>query len=100
MLRELGQSAALRYFLRGRVPKDDDSPGCAPCCKWILEDLEQNGKLTGYPKDFNGASIYPVGSKIMHLHLELVGGFPEIVEDGVELLPAVVTKLRSMVPRN
>jgi hypothetical protein len=100
LLRELAESKVLRDYLRSRVPKGDDAPGCAPNCKWILEDLEKNGKFTGHPKDFNGAANYPVGSKIMHLHLELVGGFPSNVEDGLELLPAVVARVRSMVVSN
>lgn len=102
LLRELEQSVVLREFLRSRVPKDDDSPGCAPCCKWILDDLEKNGKLTGYPRDFNGVPDYPIESKIKHLHLELVGGFPEMDDEDVKnnLVPAIVEKLRLMVVKN
>lgn len=39
-------------------------------CKWILEDLLANGKLTGYPIDGNGAGTFPVDAKRKHLTLE------------------------------
>lgn len=98
-LQELGKSEVLRDFLRSRTPADENSPGCAPNCSWILEDLERNGKLTGHPKDSNGQPVYPLGAKIMHLHLELIGGFPEDVEDGLSLLPVVVARVRSMTKK-
>ena len=40
-----------------------------PLCKWILEDFSENQKLTGYPKDFGGSTIFPVGAKIAHIEL-------------------------------
>lgn len=88
----------LRTFLKSRVPVGG-GPGCAPNCKLILEDLEKHGKLTDYPKDYNGASIYPVEGKILHLFVELVGVHAE-VEDPMELLPALMAKIRSLVIRN
>jgi hypothetical protein len=40
------------------------------CCKWILEDLQINRKLTGHPKDSLGGPVYPVDGKRKHLQLE------------------------------
>jgi hypothetical protein len=40
-------------------------------CKWISEDLTANGKLTDYPKDFNGYGIFPIEGKEKHLTLEI-----------------------------
>lgn len=98
LLRELEQSKILRQYLRSRVPKGD-GPGCSPNCKWILDDLEANGKLTGYPWDFNGVSDYPVSAKILHLYAELIGCVPE-VDDPMELLPALLAKIRTIVWEN
>ena len=39
-------------------------------CKWISEDLAAHGKLTDYPKDFNGHGIFPIEGKERHLALE------------------------------
>lgn len=99
LLRELEQSQTLRAFLRSRVPNGPDGTGCAPNCKWILDDLEANGKLTGYPKDYNGVSDYPVSAKILHLYAELIGCVPE-VDDPMELLPALLAKIRTIVWEN
>lgn len=43
--------------------------GCFQC-KLILEDLKKNGKLTGYPFDFNGAPVFPKEGKLAHLRVE------------------------------
>lgn len=99
LLRELEQSAALRAYLESRIPKNG-GPGCSPNCFWIWEDLQKHGKLTGYPLDYNDQPDYPIDSKIKHLHVELVGPYPEHLEDGMELLPAVVERLREMSVRN
>jgi hypothetical protein len=48
---------------------DEDGVGCF-LCGWILHDLEKNPKLTGYPFDANGASIFPRSGKIDHLRIE------------------------------
>jgi hypothetical protein len=41
-------------------------------CKWILQDLTQNGNLTGHPKaEFAGAT-FPEEAKITHLRLEKI----------------------------
>lgn len=39
-------------------------------CRWILEDVKKNGKLTGYPMDYNDQPEFPVTGKICHLELE------------------------------
>jgi hypothetical protein len=54
--------------VRKRAP-DAKGIGCF-LCKLIHEDLERNPKLTGYPNDTNGASIFPRAGKIEHLKLE------------------------------
>jgi hypothetical protein len=54
--------------VRKRIP-DAKGVGCF-LCKLIYEDLERNPKLTGYPNDANGASIFPRAGKIEHLKLE------------------------------
>ena len=49
--------------LKGRVD------GCF-LCRFILEDQEKNGKLTGYPLDGDGKGIFPVDAKMIHIQLE------------------------------
>jgi hypothetical protein len=39
-------------------------------CRWIYEDLVKNGRLTGHPKDWCGASLFPEEGKEKHLRLE------------------------------
>jgi hypothetical protein len=39
-------------------------------CKWIEEDLRNNGKLTGYPLDSMGGAVFPAAGKERHLELE------------------------------
>jgi hypothetical protein len=51
----------LRPLLKERIPVGD-GPGCF-LCKWIHEDLETNGNLTG-ERDF------PEAGKYQHLKLE------------------------------
>ena len=100
LLRELEKSVALRQFLRSRSPKTPDGPGCAPNCKWILEDLEKHGKLTGYPLDGLGGATYPVDGKLRHIAIELGFPIPVHVEDAREVLPLIVNKLRHMIVEN
>jgi hypothetical protein len=45
------------------------SPKCF-LCKWIVENLEQSGKLTGYPVDHSGAPVFPRAGMIAHIRLE------------------------------
>ena len=54
------------------------APNCF-LCRWILEDLVANKKVTGYPLDYNGQPVFPITGKIMHLELE--GFIPKL--DGV-----------------
>ena len=39
-------------------------------CKWILKDLDDHGKLTGWPYDYNDKPDFPVESKLLHLQVE------------------------------
>lgn len=52
-----------------RLKLTERGPGCF-MCRWILEDIELNGKLTGYPLDSGGGGEFPVPGKIRHLELE------------------------------
>lgn len=51
----------LKPILKARIPVAD-GPGCF-LCKWIYEDIEKNGNLTGQ-RDF------PEAGKHRHLQLE------------------------------
>lgn len=59
----------LKDRLRSRVPKDEDSPGCF-LCKWILLDLEKNGKLKGWNMDQFDQPVFPKKGELAHLKLE------------------------------
>jgi hypothetical protein len=65
--------AKLKDQLLDRVPKgpEGDQVGCF-LCKWILEDLAKNGKLTdGHPaKATDGSSQFPAEGKKKHLVVE------------------------------
>ena len=45
------------------------APNCF-LCRWILEDLVTNKKLTGYPLDYNNQPGFPISGKVRHLELE------------------------------
>ncbi len=51
----------LKPLLKARIPVND-GPGCF-LCKWIYEDIEKNGNLTGQ-RDF------PETGKMIHMKLE------------------------------
>lgn len=40
-------------------------------CRWIVEDYEKNGKLTGHPNDYMSGGIFPRESKEKHVQLEI-----------------------------
>ncbi|MGH9391893.1 MAG: hypothetical protein ACRD1Z_20005 [Vicinamibacteria bacterium] len=46
-----------------------DGSGCF-LCTMILRDFEEHKKLTGYPKDVNGAEVFPIEGKLKHIELE------------------------------
>ena len=99
ILKKVEQSQILKAFLRGRIPVDENSPGCAPCCKWILEDLELNGRLTGWPYDSMNSPQFPIAGKVLHLASEL--GVEERIDgDRVkkvsDLLPFIDARLSEM----
>ena len=91
-IRSLENSPALREFLKSRIPDGPDGVGCSPNCSQILEDLETNGKFTGWPKDAMGSAQYLVESKLIHLILEFGGEIPTDYADA-EDLAAVVAHL-------
>lgn len=82
MLQEVEKSAALLSVAK---------VGQQSCflCRYIVEDLQQNGKLTGHPKDWAGSGLFPVEGKLVHILLELGEIPPEDPED-LEALAAVV----------
>ena len=43
---------------------------CCFMCRWIVEDFEKNGKLTGHPNDFMDAGTFPRSGKESHAKLE------------------------------
>ena len=88
-IRSLENSPALREFLRSRVPDGPDGVGCSPNCSQILEDLEVNGKFTGWPRDAMGGSQYPVESKLIHLIPEFGGEMPFGWSDAEDLASIV-----------
>lgn len=55
------EAERLKPLLKARVPVND-GPGCF-LCKWILEDLETTGNLTGKRE-------FPETGKLQHLKLE------------------------------
>jgi hypothetical protein len=96
VLRKLEASGTLRTFLRTRAP-DADGVGCS-LCRMTLEDLEKNGRLTGWPKDALGSGTFPVEGKILHLAVELDVGV--LIDDEVagmlvhDLVPLILGKLK------
>lgn len=64
-------------------------------CRYIVEDLQQNGKLTGHPKDWSSSGLFPVEGKLVHLILELGEIPPEDPKDLEELASAVAEALRT-----
>lgn len=59
-------------------------------CRYIVEDLEQNKKFTGYPKDWGGAALFPVEGKLKHLLLEIGAPLPPPEAQGIETLASAV----------
>lgn len=95
VLQQVERSPALRRFLQSRIPAGPDAPGCAPNCKWILEDLEQHGRLTGWPLDAFGKADFPVSAKLRHIALEFGEPVAEDMDD-VETLAKLVLYLLSL----
>ncbi len=54
--------------LRKRVP-DGEGVGCI-LCKWILEDLLDDGKLSGTLMDAHNQPTFPRSGELAHLQLE------------------------------
>ncbi len=54
--------------LRQRAP-DGEGVGCI-LCKWILEDLLANGKLSGAILDAHKQPMFPPSGELAHLQLE------------------------------
>lgn len=43
---------------------------CCFLCRWIIQDYEANGKLTGAPNDYVGTGTFPRSGKEKHAQLE------------------------------
>ncbi len=54
--------------LRKRVP-DGDGVGCI-LCKWILDDLLADGRLSGAMPDAHKTPTFPRSGELAHLQLE------------------------------
>lgn len=50
------------------VRKESNEKGCF-LCRFILEDIEKNKKLTGYPLESDGKGQFPVEAKIRHIEI-------------------------------
>lgn len=59
-------------LLRKRAT-DASGKGCF-LCRLIVEDFDQNGKLTDHPKDAMGKGLFPYNGKTTHIRLELASG--------------------------
>ena len=60
-----------RAIFRLRAELTIKVSGCF-LCSWILKDLDDHGKLTGWPYDYNDKANFPVESKLAHLGLERI----------------------------
>lgn len=67
MAKELYLDPKTSFRLRSELASR--TAGCF-LCGWILRDLNDHGKLTGWPYDYNDKSNFPVESKLAHLGLE------------------------------
>lgn len=47
-------------------------------CRFIIEDHEANGKLTGHPKEVDGKGQFPVEAKMRHI--KIVKLYPKVVQ--------------------
>lgn len=45
-------------------------------CRWILQDIAENGKLTGFPFDWGRTPVFPVDGKNRHIDLEVASNCP------------------------
>ncbi len=62
-------------------------------CRYIVEDLEKNGKLTGHPKDWAGSGLFPIEGKLRHCILELGETTPEDEDASPEDLAQIVSRI-------
>ena len=53
-----------------RLAPDAAGVGCF-LCSWIIQDYDLNGTLTDWPKDANGAGVFPYLGKRAHIAIEL-----------------------------
>jgi hypothetical protein len=83
VLRELERSASFRELIRTKEPT------CF-LCSYIRRDLEQNGKLTGWPLDFFNKADFPVDAKLIHCLLELNVEPPAEEPEDIDALASVV----------
>jgi hypothetical protein len=68
---EITLSDETRKLLESRSTRMEkgEQVGCF-LCRFILEDMQANGKLTAYPKDAEGKGAFPVEAKVRHITLE------------------------------
>ena len=74
LIRDIALSPHKKSFLEGRA--EEGAPGYCFMCKWILDDYNKNGTLTGVVKeggDKGKYEIFPIRGQINHLWLEIHG---------------------------
>jgi len=67
MPKSVALSPVQRARLLGRLAPRRDK--CF-LCKWIEQDIRENGGLTGHPFDWSHSSLFPIRGKVWHLRLE------------------------------
>jgi hypothetical protein len=85
VLRQVETSGTFLEFVQSKVET------CF-LCKWIRQDLEQHGKLTGWPLDSFNKPEFPIDAKLVHVLLEMGEIPPEDPEDD-EVVASAVAKL-------
>ena len=75
LIRDIALSPHKKSFLEGKA--EEGAPGYCFLCKWILEDYNENGTLTGVIREGGSGKrkyeIFPIRGEINHLWLEIHG---------------------------
>lgn len=82
VLRQVEQSPTFLEVVKGRQEK------CF-MCRYIVEDIEQRGKLTGHPLDSFEKGTFPADAKLVHVLLELGEIPPQDPEDAEDVASVV-----------
>ena len=74
LIRDIALSPHRKSFLEGKA--DPDAPGYCFMCRWILDDYNKNGTLTGVVREGGSDGkyeIFPIRGQINHLWIEMHG---------------------------